>query len=105
MASQEQVLDICEGYRKDVCDQIFRILGRGKELRAWASGLGIVTSTSPVAAGPAMASVNFPLGGELSHITSSQQIVRVILALESLETALATPVDGIVPIAAFSSFR
>ena len=105
MASQEQGLDICEGYRKDVCDQIFRILGRGKELRAWASGLGIVTSTSPVAAGPAMGQVTFPLSGELAHITTSQQLVNMILALELLETALATPVDGVVPIAAFSSFR
>lgn len=105
MASQSQVLDICSSYRNDVCSKIFDILGEGKKLRARLAGMGVVTATSPVAAGPAMGQVTFPLSGELAHITTSQQLVNMILALELLETALATPADGVVPIAAFSSFR
>ena len=104
-AIQNPVQDICTGYRTDICASIFDVLGTGKSLRARLSGLGVVTATSPVAAGPNISQVTFPLAGDLSHITSSDQLIAMIAALEALETALGTPVNGVVPIAAFASFR
>lgn len=104
-ALQNPVLDICFHYRNDICASIFDILGTGKSLRARLAGLGVVTATTPVAAGPAMSQVTFPLAGELSHITSSDQLLAMISALETLETVLGTPANGVVPIAAFASFR
>lgn len=104
-ALQNPVLDICSHYRGDICASIFDILGAGRSLRARLAGLGVVTATSPVAAGPAMGLVTFPLGGDLSHITTAQQLVDMIASLEALETVLATPFSGVVPIAAFASFR
>lgn len=104
-AIQNPVLDICSHYRTDICASIFDILGAGRSLRARLAGLGVVTATSPVAAGPAMGQVTFPLGGDLAHITSSDQLIAMIGALETLETVLGTPSGGVAPIAAFSSFR
>lgn len=103
-AIQNPVLNICSDYRQ-ICAAIFDVLGDGKKSRARLSGLGVVTATSPVAAGPAMSQVTFPLDGELSHITSPDQLIAVIGALETLETVLGTPSGGVVPIAAFASFR
>lgn len=102
-AIQKPVEDACTEYRESVCKVIFTILGKGKELRTRLNGLGI---TSPAGgAGPAIGLVTFPLSGELAFITSQSQLVNMIAALEALETALSTPVDGVVPAAAFASFR
>lgn len=100
---QRPLLNIATGYRIIATD-LFSIVGRGKELRARLTGHGIVLPTAPTA-GPAMAAITFPLGGELAHITSADDLTRLIESLEALETALATPLpSGTVPLAAFATF-
>jgi hypothetical protein len=107
-------LNVCSEYRDKVCKPIFEILASGKGLRARLDGLGI---TLPAAAGggpgPALPGIQFPLPGDLSHITSANQLLALIAGLEALEDAMGTAstfagVGGQqtgFPVAAFAQFR
>lgn len=107
-------LNVCSEYRDKVCKPIFEILAAGKGLRARLDGLGI---TLPAVAGggpgPALAGIEFPLPGDLSHITSANQLLALIAGLEALESAMGTAqqysgTGGTVtgyPVAAFAQFR
>lgn len=102
---------------QQVCQQIFALLGRAKELRLRSDGNGYTNpSEGSGGTGPglALAAVTFPLLGTLAHVETADQYLALIAGLEKLETSMGEVVsfkkaDGTtgqtIPGAALAQFR
>lgn len=102
------VQNLLSGYKSLAADTI-QLLRRGLGLRIQMDALGLsrpYTDPRGSGVGPAMAAVTFPVAG-FPQLTSGDQVIDVIAALETLQAALGTPitVDGrpnVVPATALS---